>query len=502
MQQANTPIWQRFSITQLIIYLPLMAAILLESHIRFLSSNMESIGQYLTINTQLFLQCIPLFIAHAFAYRLLLTPAIIAWLLGFLAYPFLLLILNIQLFNFAQWQFINEQCWAMCASASGIWLITRRTNRNHNVLSKKWLKSLLSLDSVVFIVLLGWAIITASILNTHINPMLNQPIKPIINVRKVFTQFDVFLGYLWQITFSVGLIYGVYLINRYLLIRYVLTYHGVLMFLFANLISLAVLTPVLISCVLLLPINDLPVGIANLTPGGNNNIFSPENYQFVFLFLAISTPIILAFERQQQHVQISNIAQQQTKIELKLLQQQINPHFLFNTLNNLYALTLKKADNAPDLVMELANLLRYSVYEGQKTQVSLEKEINYLKGFIALHNIRNTDRCHFDVQWPEYQQHYLISPLLLIMILENAIKHGVEPTSQKVTVVFKITMANNILTLFSSNPILTNNNLEHGVGLNNLRRRLTLLYPNKHTLIIDKNNTLWQTTLKLELTAC
>ena len=502
MQQANTPIWQRFSITQLIIFLPLIAAIMLDSHIRFLSSHMDSTSQYLTINIQLFLQCIPFFIAHAFAYRLLLTPAIIVWLLGFLAYPSLLLVFNNQLLNFSQWQYLDAQCWTLCASASGIWLITKRTNKNNNVLSNKWLKSLFSLDTVVFIVLLGWAIVTSSILNTHTDPMLNQPIEPVIDVYKVFTQFDTFLGYLWQITVCAGLVYGVYLLNRYLLIRYVLTYHGVLMFLFASLISLVALTPVLTSCLLLLPINDLPSGIANLTPGGNDNIFSPENYQFVFLFLAISTPIILAFERQQQHVQISNIAQQQTKTELMLLQQQINPHFLFNTLNNLYALTLKKADNAPDLVMQLANLLRYSVYEGQKAQVSLEKEINYLKGFIALQHLRSAERCNFDVQWPEHQQHYLISPLLLIMILENAIKHGVEPTSQKVTVVFKITMADNILTLFSSNPILPNNNLEHGVGLNNLRRRLTLLYPNKHTLIINENKNLWQTTLKLELAAC
>ena len=82
-----------------------------------------------------------------------------------------------------------------------------------------------------------------------------------------------------------------------------------------------------------------------------------------------------------------------SKIEwLNVLQQQINPHFLFNTLNNLYALTLKKSDNAPDLVMQLANLLRYSVYEGQKAQVSLEKEINYLKVFIALQRLRSAER--------------------------------------------------------------------------------------------------------------
>ena len=104
------------------------------------------------------------------------------------------------------------------------------------------------------------------------------------------------------------------------------------------------------------PINDLPQDIANLTPSGNQNIFAKYNYQFMFFFLIITTPIILAFERQQQQSKLNEIAKQQTKTELKLLQQQVNPHFLFNTLNNLYALTLTKSEHAPQLVMHLADL--------------------------------------------------------------------------------------------------------------------------------------------------
>ena len=94
---------------------------------------------------------------------------------------------------------------------------------------------------------------------------------------------------------------------------------------------------------LMLPINVRCLrGIQNLTPGGGQYLFDRQNYRVIFSILAISTPIILAFERQEQETQVSLIKQAQTETELKFLQQQVNPHFLFNTLNNLYALVLKK----------------------------------------------------------------------------------------------------------------------------------------------------------------
>ena len=167
----------------------------------------------------------------------------------------------------------------------------------------------------------------------------------------------------------------------------------------------------------------------------------------MFFFLSVSTPIILAFERQQQHNKLNVIAKQQTETELTLLQQQINPHFLFNTLNNLYALTLTKSDNAPQLVMQLANLLRYTVYEGQKQQVFLTQEINYLKDFIELQQIRSGDKCQFNLVWPSNPGKLKIAPLLLIIILENAIKHGVEPTSQQTEISFELSVSSNTLTL-------------------------------------------------------
>ncbi|NMR27971.1 sensor histidine kinase [Pseudoalteromonas sp. NEC-BIFX-2020_015] len=503
MHRGFSSLRQRFNAHHLIVFLPLIAIILLEAHIRFLSLKLHFISDYLLINAQLFLQCTPFLVAHVCASRFTLKRAVIVFSFGFIVYPILFLILKEQFANTAQWHFLDLQSWALCLSVSLVWLISKRGNKSKKILNSKWLKSIVSLDGMLFMMMFGWSLIFSGVLNTHVNPMLNQPFNIIIDITKIFSEFDNFVNYLWQITLYTALMYSVYLLNRYILIRKILTHCGVLAFLSASLIGLVILTPTLTSWVLLLPINDLPVGISNLTPGGNNNIFSPDNYLFMFFYLAVSTPIILAFERQQQHAQINEIAQQQTTTELKLLQQQINPHFLFNTLNNLYALTLTKSDDAPELVMQLANLLRYSVYEGQKSQVSLTNEVDYLKDFIALQRIRSGERCQFETQWPEQAQQYAIAPLLLIMILENAIKHGVEPTSDKVTVVFKLTITENTLTLFSANPINHAQTSSHqGVGLTNLRRRLALLYPNKHTLTINENNDLWQTTLAMELPRC
>jgi len=340
----------------------------------------------------------------------------------------------------------------------------------------------------------------AGVLNTHEHPLLNQPFELIIEPSKIISQFSRFMTYFWQLSVYVAILYGLYLLNRYLLIRHLLATYGVFTFVAACIIVIAVLTPLLIAAVLTLPVNNLPAHIANLTPSGSQEVFNKYNYQFMLLFLVISTPIILAFERQQQQSKLNEVAKQQTQTELKLLQQQVNPHFLFNTLNNLYALTLTKSEQAPQLVLHLADLLRYTVYEGQESSVPLEKELDYLKSFIELQKIRSANKCEFNLVWPNDFDALSITPLLLIIIVENAIKHGVEPASDKTHVSIEITINNNTLTLYCANPIPARvAKKEQGVGLANLQKRLQLLYPNKHSLITHKQDAMWQTTLTLEL---
>ncbi len=434
------------------------------------------------------------------AFKQPLRLALMGWLLGFIAYPILIYALNVLFPQFAYWQHLGLQGWVLCTGASSIWLLSQRTTANHKLLISNRFSSLISLDNVVLILLFCWSFIMAGVLNTHEHPLLNQPFELIIEPSKIISQFSRFMTYFWQLSVYVAILYGLYLLNRYLLIRHLLATYGVFTFVAACIIVIAVLTPLLIAAVLTLPVNNLPAHIANLTPSGSQEVFNKYNYQFMLLFLVISTPIILAFERQQQQSKLNEVAKQQTQTELKLLQQQVNPHFLFNTLNNLYALTLTKSEQAPQLVLHLADLLRYTVYEGQKSSVPLEKELDYLKNFIELQKIRSANKCEFNLVWPNNFDALSITPLLLIIIVENAIKHGVEPASDKTHVSIEITINSNTLTLYCANPIPARvAKKEQGMGLANLQKRLQLLYPNKHSLITHKQDAMWQTTLTLEL---
>jgi len=478
--------------------LPLIAAILLESHIRYLSLRIDSPSTYLTVNLQLIFECIPFLIAHWMASQHSSKQASIWWLSGFIGYPILIYLLSNSLPLYDKWHYLQEQCWLLCSLASLLWLSSQRFKKNQKSKLTSWMSSLFTLNKVVFVICFGWAFVMAGILNSHNEPLLNQPFALIFDTQKLLTNYNQFIWYFSQLLVYAIIVHGTFLFNRYILIRQFLAKHGVLIFVSACLISMVVLTPLLAAIVLTLPVNDLPSNVTNLTPGGNLDIINKYNYQF--MFLSISTPIILAFERQQHHHKLEEIAKQQIKTELKLLQQQINPHFLFNTLNNLYALALTKSEKTPELVLQLADLLRYTVYEGQKPFVLLEKELNYIKNFLELHKIRHANNCRFNLAWPETSHPLYIAPLLLIILIENAIKYGVEHAQENAEVTIKLSLNGNALTLYCENSIpRKNNNDNSGMGLNNLRRRLELLYPEKHTLLVHNHNGLWQTTLSLEL---
>ncbi len=238
-------------------------------------------------------------------------------------------------------------------------------------------------------------------------------------------------------------------------------------------------------------------------PSQDYNIFAADNFRFCFVVLLASTPVILAFERQQQEKALAEIAQRQSQTELQLLQQQVNPHFLFNTLNNLYALTLTGSAQAPTLVLQLANLLRYTVYEGQSSRVSLAQEMQYLQDFLALQAIRSADKCQFNVVWPTQAEQWQIAPLLLITVLENAVKHGVEPSQSRCSIELSISVENGWLRMRCVNSVPeAAGQRPPGIGLDNLRRRLSLLYSGKHRFSAQQQAGLWCTELTLELEPC
>jgi LytS/YehU family sensor histidine kinase len=194
---------------------------------------------------------------------------------------------------------------------------------------------------------------------------------------------------------------------------------------------------------------------------------------------------------------IINLKKEKTTTELMHLQSQVNPHFFFNMLNNLYGLVDKDSEKAKKLILKLSDMMRYSIYEGEKDLVSLKNEADYLKNYIGLHKIRYHKK--IDVTFEsDIQENYKVKPLLFIILLENAFKHGVENLRDNAYIHAKIiTKGNNICFEVENNfdPEITDT---FGIGLENLKRRLELVYPNKHKLTFSTSNNVYNAQLILK----
>jgi LytS/YehU family sensor histidine kinase len=206
---------------------------------------------------------------------------------------------------------------------------------------------------------------------------------------------------------------------------------------------------------------------------------------------------------QQERKELEN---QKIQSELKFLKSQIDPHFFFNTLNNLYALTLKKSDLAPEIVLRLSEMMRYMLYECNEVKVPLEKEIKYLKNYLELEKLRqgNNFNIQFDIDGESGDK--LIAPLVFIPFLENSFKHGVNNQIKSGFVNIDMELSNDRVKMEIENSKVTTIESQHtskksgGIGLTNVKRRLKLIYPNKHKIdIINKANS-FKVLLDIQLT--
>lgn len=219
----------------------------------------------------------------------------------------------------------------------------------------------------------------------------------------------------------------------------------------------------------------------------------------IFLLFAISLSIKLAIELHKNEKIKNLIKTQKINAELSFLKTQLNPHFLFNTLNSIYSLANKKSDDTTEAIITLSELMRYMIYETNKEFVTLQNEIDYIKNFISLQNLRLKDSSgvRFNVRG---KLDYNIEPLLLISFIENAFKYGTDYTG-KTNITIEIKVEDDILNLKVSNYISfkEKNNLHSGVGIENIKNRLNILYPNSHTLNIEGFDKLFKVELLLKL---
>lgn len=184
--------------------------------------------------------------------------------------------------------------------------------------------------------------------------------------------------------------------------------------------------------------------------------------------------------------------------ELKFLKMQIHPHFLFNTLNTLYGFALKKSDDAPEMILKLSNLLDYILYQVDKPLVFLEDEINHIENYISLEKIRFQESLSINFIKETDLKNIQIAPMLLLPFVENAFKHGSQINDVlKINIFLKTT--NDFLFFEINNSTKNNSTLKKGIGLDNIRKRLNMLYNNKHQLNIARNENLFTVQLKISL---
>lgn len=199
-----------------------------------------------------------------------------------------------------------------------------------------------------------------------------------------------------------------------------------------------------------------------------------------------------------QVILVYRLRNERKKAELMHLKSQVNPHFFFNILNNLYGLIKTDPQKAEVLVLKLSDIMRYGIYEAQNERVMLEKEVEYLSSYIELHRMRYHK--HIDIKFRiDIQEGYRVMPLLFIILVENAFKHGVENLREKAFVHLLLTTADNEISFEIKNNFDDSLTSEKpGIGLNNLKRRLHLAYENKYQLKLAQHNGEYLAQLKLK----
>ncbi len=209
------------------------------------------------------------------------------------------------------------------------------------------------------------------------------------------------------------------------------------------------------------------------------------------VFILVSFKFI--WDVHQKNNEVAQLKSAIQESELQFLKTQINPHFLFNNLNNLYSYAIENSTKTPTIILELSSVLRYMLYDCKEQYVPLYKEIEHLKNFTNLNELQIENRGNISFTVDTIPSNFKIAPLILPVFVENAFKHSTASQSDNINIIVKIMVSKTgILTFSCINsflPVANNKNLSTGIGLQNVKKRLDILYPKKHRLtILDTDN--------------
>ena len=224
------------------------------------------------------------------------------------------------------------------------------------------------------------------------------------------------------------------------------------------------------------------------------------------LYITITSAVIIKMIKlryKSQEVE-EKLISEKLQSELSFLRAQTNPHFLFNTLNNLFVLARKKSEKTADAIMMLSKIMRFVLYECRAPRIAVADEAKVIRDYIELEKLRYNNRLTVDYQEMIDNPHTSISPLLLLPFVENSFKHGAGGTTGDVSIRIQLTLRDNQLTFEVHNTVDSDHNNgvngSGGIGLKNVQRQLDLLYPNHHNLSIGRENGLFKADLQVNLT--
>ncbi|MBQ4914522.1 histidine kinase [Maribacter sp. MMG018] len=229
--------------------------------------------------------------------------------------------------------------------------------------------------------------------------------------------------------------------------------------------------------------------------------FRPFFASFVRLGIpySISSILRIYLEWKKNNNLREEIEKENIKSELQLLKNQLDPHFLFNSLNTIYALSVKKSLDTSQAVVNLSELMRYMIYEADKDMVPLTKELDYIKSYVQLQLLRLSDSENVTLKISGEDKGRAIPPLIFISFIENAFKYGTDYNG-KTSIRIELCISNESIRFFIDNKIgvIRKSAKSSGIGLENVRNRLNLLYPNMHTLNVFNNGVNYRVELELK----
>ena len=223
----------------------------------------------------------------------------------------------------------------------------------------------------------------------------------------------------------------------------------------------------------------------------------------IFFWVLAITLCKAIIDRIQDQYKIEILEKERTKNELNFLKAQINPHALFNSLNTIYGHIDKSNQLARNTLLQFSELLRYQLYDCAEEKVSLNKEISYIRNYVAFHQLRKSERCHVTLDITDLDNNLQIAPLLLVVLIENAFKFASNSADKENQVTIRISASGNAVHAYISNSTEQNEQLlnsdGNGIGLTNLKRRLSLLYPGQHTLSAGCHSDIYEANLTIDL---